>query len=72
MQGIKVENGAYAGGALDWLTPFSLLCALGVLAGYTLLGATWLVLKTSGGIAERSRRQARYAASRRPVFHGDR
>ena len=30
IQGIKVENGAFAGGAFDWATPFALLCGLGV------------------------------------------
>jgi len=59
IQGIKVENGAFAGGAFDWATPFSGLCGLGVLAGYALLGATWLVLKTEGAVAERARAQAK-------------
>ena len=26
IQGIKVENGAFAGGAFDWATPFALSC----------------------------------------------
>jgi cytochrome d ubiquinol oxidase subunit II len=56
IQGIKVENGAFAGGgAFDWATPFALLCGLGVLAGYALLGATWLVMKTDGEVARRAR-----------------
>ena len=59
IQGIKVENGAFAGSAFDWATPFALLCALGVLAGYGLLGATWLVMKTEGPVAERGRAQAK-------------
>jgi cytochrome bd ubiquinol oxidase subunit II len=59
IQGIKVENGAFAGGALDWATPFALLCGLGVTAGYALLGATWLVLKTEGPVAERARMHAK-------------
>jgi len=59
IQGIKVENGAYAGGAFDWATPFAALCAFGVLAGYALLGACWLVMKTEGRVADRSRRQAK-------------
>jgi cytochrome d ubiquinol oxidase subunit II len=59
VQGIKVENGAFAGGAFDWATPFSVLCGFGVLAGYALLGATWLVLKTEGAVAERARAQAK-------------
>ena len=59
IQGIKVENGGYAGGAFDWATPFAAMCALGVVCGYTLLGATWLVMKTEGPVAERARGQAK-------------
>jgi cytochrome bd ubiquinol oxidase subunit II len=59
VQGIKVENGAFAGGAFDFATPFALLCALGVTAGYALLGATWLVLKTEGTVADRARTHAK-------------
>ncbi|MBI4275834.1 MAG: cytochrome d ubiquinol oxidase subunit II, partial [Rhizobiales bacterium] len=59
IQGIKVENGAFAGGAFDWATPFALICGLGVAAGYALLGATWLVMKTQGELAARARTQAK-------------
>jgi cytochrome d ubiquinol oxidase subunit II len=59
IQGIKVENGAFAGGPFDWATPFALICALGVLAGYGLLGATWLVMKTDGAVAARARSHAK-------------
>src|ERR1700686_2956974 len=33
VQGVRVEQGAYAGGAFDWATPFALLCGFGVVAG---------------------------------------
>ena len=59
IQGIKVENGAFAGGAFDWATPFAALCALGVAAGYALLGALWLVIKTDGELAQRARGHAK-------------
>jgi cytochrome d ubiquinol oxidase subunit II len=59
VQGVTVENGAFAGGAFDWATPFGVLCALGVAAGYALLGSTWLVLKTDGDMARRAAAQAR-------------
>src|ERR1700720_2745712 len=59
IQGIKVNNGAFAGGAFDWATPFAMLCGLGLVAGYGLLGATWLVMKTEGSVAERARIQAK-------------
>ena len=59
IQGIKVENGAFAGGPFDWATPFACLCGLGVVVGYALLGATWLAMKTEGEVAERARLQAK-------------
>jgi len=59
IQGIEIQNDVYAGGAFDWATPFAAACALGVLAGYALLGATWLVLKTEGAVATRARDQAK-------------
>jgi len=59
IEGIKVENGAFAGGPLDWAKPFAVLCGFGVVAGYALLGATWLVMKTDGAVAERARRHAK-------------
>jgi cytochrome bd ubiquinol oxidase subunit II len=36
LQGIAVEDNAYAGGAFDWLTPFSVMCGLALIAGYAL------------------------------------
>ena len=58
VQGIEVENRAYAGGWLDWLTPFSVLTGVALVVGYALLGATWLNMKTEGALAERARRWA--------------
>jgi cytochrome d ubiquinol oxidase subunit II len=58
LQGITVVDGQFAGGPLDWLTPFSLLCGVGVVAGYALLGATWLLMKTEGPVEQRARRMA--------------
>ena len=70
IQGINVEDGAFAGGAFDWATPFALMCGLGVLAGYGLLGATWLVMKTDGEVAARAKRARQAAAARRARLHG--
>jgi cytochrome bd ubiquinol oxidase subunit II len=61
VQGIAVENRAYAGGWWDWLTPFSILTGIGVVVGYALLGSTWLNLKTTGQLQEKARRLALYA-----------
>jgi cytochrome d ubiquinol oxidase subunit II len=56
LQEIHVENGQFAGGVLDWLTPFSLMCGLAVVVGYALLGSTWLIMKTEGPVAQRARK----------------
>ena len=56
IQGFNTENGVYVGGALDWLTPFTVLTGLGLLAGYALLGSTWLILKTEGRLQAWARR----------------
>src|SRR3546814_20599638 len=55
---LEVENRAYAGGWWDWLTPFSLLTGVALVVGYSLLGATWLVLKTEGSLPQQARRYA--------------
>ena len=65
VQGIPVVGRAYAGGWWDWLTPFSVLTALGLTIGYALLGACWLILKTDGGLQDDARRFARFLA---PAF----
>ena len=58
LQGIHVENDAYAGGWLDWLSPFTLLTGVSVVIGYGLLGATWLVWRTDGPVQAHARRLA--------------
>jgi cytochrome bd ubiquinol oxidase subunit II len=49
---LPVVNGRYAGGAFEWFTPFSILCGVGAVLGYALLGAAWLVLKTEGELRD--------------------
>lgn len=58
LQGIPVENNAFAGDAFDWLRPFPIFVGVALLAGYALLGATWLLVRTEGELADRSRAQA--------------
>ena len=59
IQGFETENFRYVGGAFDWLTPFTVMTGLGMMVGYCLLGATWLVLKTEGDLQVRVRNWAR-------------
>jgi len=56
VQGVKVTSHVYAGGWFDWLTPFTILTGLSLIAGYALLGACWLVIKTEGPLQQRMRR----------------
>jgi cytochrome d ubiquinol oxidase subunit II len=59
IQGFNVEGRAYAGGSLDFLTPFSVLTGIALVFGYGLLGAGWLVLKTEDDVQARARRYGR-------------
>jgi cytochrome d ubiquinol oxidase subunit II len=63
IQGVRLRDNAFAGGPFDWLTPYSLLVAVGVVAGYTLLGASWLVWRTEGPLQARARRWGWIAAA---------
>ncbi|MEX1034536.1 MAG: cytochrome d ubiquinol oxidase subunit II [Sneathiella sp.] len=58
IQGIEVVDRSYAGGRLDWLTPFSMLTGLSLIFGYALLGSTWLVMKTKGELQDMARKYA--------------
>ena len=40
-------------GSFAFLTVFNVICGIGLVAGYALLGACWLVLKTDGRLRER-------------------
>ncbi len=50
--------GEYTGGLIGLLTPFPLIIGLLVVALVTTHGAAWLLVKTQGALAERTRRAA--------------
>lgn len=52
IQGIKTFNGIYAGGSLDWLSPFSLFTGFAVVVMYATLGCAWLILKTDAQLQQ--------------------
>ena len=58
--GLLSTDGGNQGSA--WLTSFSMLVAVGVVAGYALLGATYLMIKTEGELQSASIFQAGVAA----------
>ena len=62
ISGLGITEGNYQGNVWGWFTPFSALVALGVVSGYTLLGATYLMIKTEGVIQRISIAQAYVAA----------
>lgn len=59
IQGIRVVGRDFAGGAFDWLSPFSIMTGMALVAGYALLGCTWLIWKTDGVLQDWSFRLAR-------------
>ena len=63
IQGVTVENMRFAGGTFDWLTPYCLLVAVGLVAGYALLGAAWLIMKTQDELHGDARRWAVFSGS---------
>ncbi|MGW1807093.1 cytochrome d ubiquinol oxidase subunit II [Streptomyces sp. NPDC002078] len=48
LSGLPHHGGVFTGGTWHWLTPYSVLCALGLVAVYLLAGAAWLQDKTTG------------------------
>jgi cytochrome bd ubiquinol oxidase subunit II len=61
IQGFPIQGREYVGTSWNWVAPFPLLVGVGLIFGYALQGATWLVLKTEGGLQQWSRGMARYA-----------
>jgi len=59
VQGFEVSGRHYVGTSWDWVDPFVLAVGLGLVFGYTLLGAAWLVMKTEGPLQDWARRKAR-------------
>ncbi|MGI4839143.1 MAG: cytochrome d ubiquinol oxidase subunit II [Janthinobacterium lividum] len=59
IDGIPVVGRKFAGGGLDWLTPFSVFCGLALIVAYALLGCTWLIMKTEGGLQQTMHKLAR-------------
>jgi cytochrome d ubiquinol oxidase subunit II len=55
VRGVPIENAEYVGGFFDLLNPYALVGGLTTLALFTLHGATFLALKTGGGVRDRAR-----------------
>ena len=52
VEGLPIANGHYTGGEFGWLSPFAVLCGIGLCLGYALLGACWLVKKCEADVRD--------------------
>ena len=68
VQGLPVADGHYIGGEFGWISPFALICGVGLCLGYTLLGACWLVRKGEGELRESAYRLIPYLSISLFVF----
>jgi len=68
VQGVQVAGRSFTGGAFDWATGFSVLAGIGVVFGYALLGATWLIMKTTDITQDWARGVASYALGFVAIF----
>jgi cytochrome bd ubiquinol oxidase subunit II len=57
VEGLQVTSGQYSGGDFGWLTPFAVLCGIGLCLGYALLGACWLAKKCDAEVRDVAHRQ---------------
>jgi len=62
IQGVTTDGTSFTGQPFDWLTPYTLLVAAGLVAGYALLGGCWLMWKTQDQLHGDARRWASIAA----------
>jgi cytochrome bd ubiquinol oxidase subunit II len=60
VEGLPIVDGRYRGGDFGWLSPFAMLCGVGLCLGYALLGACWLVKKCEGDVRDAAYRQIPY------------
>jgi len=57
--GIEVEYEKFAGRPWDWMNWYTIVAAAGVFCGYLMLGAGFLIARTTGDLQKRSYRAAR-------------
>lgn len=60
VHGIQVAGRGFAGGALDWLSAFSVMTGVALVCGYGLLAAAWLIMKTEDVTQDWARKCAGY------------
>ncbi len=70
VHGIAVEGRSFAGGAFDWLNAFSVMTGAALVAGYALLGATWVIMKAEDETQAWARDCAKYVILYVALFMG--
>ena len=60
--GVEVKDGQYAGGPFEWLRPLPVLTGIGLMFGYSLLGAGWMILKSPTRLRDWAYQRAPYLA----------
>jgi cytochrome bd ubiquinol oxidase subunit II len=68
VEGLPLVNGHYVGGEFAWLSPFAVLCGIGLCIGYALLGACWLVRKCEGEVRDGAYRLIPYLSIALLIF----
>ncbi len=61
VEGFPQANGQYIGTSWSWIRPFPIFAGFGLIAGYTLQGATWLIMKTEHDLQQWARHVAQRA-----------
>ncbi|HRF89406.1 MAG TPA: cytochrome d ubiquinol oxidase subunit II [Desulfobacter postgatei] len=70
VQGVSVTGRTFSGGAFDWLNAFSVMTGVALVAGYALLGAAWLIMKTEDVTQEWARKCTGYLFWHVALFMG--
>jgi cytochrome d ubiquinol oxidase subunit II len=70
IDGVPIRDGHFAGSSFSFFSPFALASAFGVMAGYALQGASWLIYKTQGPTQAFARAVAPWALAATLLFIG--
>ncbi|MDR3556553.1 MAG: cytochrome d ubiquinol oxidase subunit II [Syntrophobacteraceae bacterium] len=70
VKGVQVAGRSFAGGPFDWVSAYSFMTGVALVFGYTLLGSTWLVMKTEGFTQSWARKCASYVLVYVALFLG--
>jgi cytochrome d ubiquinol oxidase subunit II len=68
VEGLPISHGEYSGGEFGWLSPFAVICGVGLSLGYTLLGACWLIRKCDAEVRASAYRLIPYLSVALLVF----